>query len=137
MSYNPRSGISGTATVNGTELPITDWSVNPSATILQFVNSLTGKHAKKASTFEDATFSFSFDWDDSNNPFAAPLTIVQGSTITNVKLLLDGPSGSLYWNFPSAIVVSTPQSMQRAGKITTSVNCTADGTFAAPGGTLD
>lgn len=136
-SYTPRSGFTGTATINGTELPVTDWSVSPSATILQFMNSLTGKHARKSATFEDASFSISFDWDDSNNPFASPLTITQGATITNVKLLLDGPTGALYWSFPSAIVSGTPQSLQRAGKITTTLNCTADGTFAAPGGTLD
>lgn len=136
MSYH--AGIGGTVTINGTELALTRWSVNPSATIVAFMNSKTGKFAKKQSTFEDCDFSFSIDYDDAANAFAAPLTLAPGQTITQVKLFLDNtavglPPNGEYWHFPSAIIQRTPQTLEVVGRIETTIDCTSDGTYGTPG----
>ena len=135
MSY--LSGITASATINGTELPVTGWSVSPSAVILRYVNSKTGLHPVKQSTIVDATFSLQIDYDPTNQPFATPLAIVPGSLLTAVKLYLDfGAGNANFWNFPQAIVAGTPQSVTREGKTVTVINCEASGQLAAPGGSL-
>lgn len=126
------SGKGGTATVNGTELAVTDWSVDPSTEIARFRNSKTGNFTKKETTFKEATLTITVDYDFDANPFSSlPL----GTTVTNVKLYLQGGgaggSGG-FWDFPSAIVVSTPQSVAVNGNIQTSFNLENDGTFSAP-----
>lgn len=139
MPFTPTSGFTGTATIGSgpTELPVVGWGVTPTATILRYFNSLTGKHPAKAATFSDLDFFIDIDWDDSNQPFStSPLGIVPSTALTAVKLRLDGPSGSKYWDIGNAIVVGTPQTLQRDGKIVTRLNCTASGaTWTAPGGT--
>src|SRR5690242_9841121 len=97
MSY--LAGINGTVSVGGTgtgssmtkQLPITQWAVNPTAEIVRFINSLTGKHAQKQSTFLDATGNFTMDVDPANQPFLSTLayTFKPGDTITNLYLVLD------------------------------------------------
>ena len=133
---NYLAGITATATLNGTELSVTGWSVTPNATILEFINSKTGLHPVLMSTIMRLRFTLGFDYDTNNQPFAAPLSIVVGSTLTNVKLFLDGTGGSNFWNIPSALVASTPQSVAREGKIHTSIECAASGQFAAPAGAM-
>lgn len=130
------NGLTATATINGTELAVTGWSVNDSAVILRYVNSKTGIHPVKESTIEDATFSITVDFDPSLQPFAAPLNIRAGTVLTAVKLFLDGPTGTTYWSFPSAIVASVGNSVVREGKVSTVLNCEASGQLAAPGGSL-
>lgn len=134
MSY--LSGINATATINGTEPPVTGWSLNDSAVILRFVNSKTGKHPAKQSTIEDGTFSITVDFDPTNQPFASPLALRAGMSVTNVKLYLDGTSGSNFHSFPSAIISSIGQSVVREGKVSTTINCEADGQFQLAGGAL-
>lgn len=142
MSFTPRSGFTGTAVItspgaSAVELPIVGWTVGASIEVLSYKNSLTGNHSSKATTYSDSTFSLNYDWDDSNQPFASgTLNIVPGTVLTNVKLLLDGTAGTRFWNYPSAIVTGTPQSVVREGKITGSIQCVANGQWAAPGGTL-
>lgn len=137
MSYSPRSGLLGTVTVNGTELPITNWSTSPTAQVIPFVNSLSGGHPNKLGGITDGgMFSFSYDWDDNNTPFSAPLSLRVGQTITNVKLFIDGSAGSRFKSIPSAIVVGTPLGVEVAGKISGSVVATVDGKWAEIGGSL-
>lgn len=137
MTYVPRTGIGGTATINGTELPVTSWNVSPQATIQEYKNSLSGGHPVRAATFDDGgAFTIVFDWQDSSNPFGAPLSLRVGQSVTAVKLYLDGNAGSLYWSFPVAIVRSLPQSITVDGKIMTSLALVASGTYGAPGGSV-
>jgi hypothetical protein len=127
------SGKTGTGTVNGTEVPLTDWAVDSSATIVQFINSKTGNYPKREATFRDLTGNFGIDFDFDANLFASPLSILAGVTVTNIKLYLNGTAG-LYWGIASAVIQGTPQSLSVDGKIITRVNFATDGTVTAPGG---
>lgn len=122
------AGNQGTATVNGVELSVTDWSVNPAVELARFRNSKTAGFTRKEKTWSDATFSITVDFDFDLNPFA---TLPLGTTVTNVRLYIRGTS-SQFWSFPSAVVVSTPQSVNVDGKIQTSFSLENDGSFVAP-----
>jgi len=126
-----RSGKTGTATINGTELAVTDWSVTPGVEIVRFRNSRTGTYDQKEGTFRDASGTISFDYDFDQSPWGAPLSLEEGDTVTNVRLYLNGTSGP-YWEFPSAVITGTPQSLSTAGKITTSINFENSGVFTRP-----
>lgn len=131
------SGFDGKVTVNGTELPITEWSVNPGVRIAETDNSKSGGFMlRESSGGKTADFSINADLDFDANLFGAPTSIVIGTKLTNVKLLLNGLSG-LFWLFPSAVVVSTPQTVTHSGTnmVSVQINGRSDGTFSYPGGT--
>jgi hypothetical protein len=127
------SGKDGTATINGAEIPLTGWSVNPTSDIVGFRNSKTGKFTKRETTFKDLTFSIDLDFDFDANPFAVGVGLIPGAALTNVKLYLNGVAG-LFHNIPEAIVTGTPQSLTVEGKIITRVNGVTNGTYALAGG---
>jgi hypothetical protein len=127
------SGFTGTATINGTEVPLKGWSVDPVAEVYRTRNSMTAGYSAKETTYQDATFSLRIDYDFDGSIFASPLSIVQGDTITNVKLILrGGTGGTAFWLFPSAIVTGTPMALETEGGIDLTINCEADGAFTAP-----
>lgn len=132
MSY--LSGITSGASLNATALPTTTWSVDATAEILRYVNSLTGLHPVKQSTILDASFTIGVDFDPALNPFASPISIIPGIILTNVVLFLNGPTGTTNWTFPSAIVQRIVESMTREGKILTTLYCQASGVLTCPGG---
>jgi hypothetical protein len=128
------SGIRATATIGGTtnELPITKWSVTPKVDIVQFRNSKTGKFSLKEATFYDCDFSITVDRDFDANPFDAPFGLIVGATITGTHLYVHG-SADIFWLFPSAIVVGTPNETEVDGKESLTFDFTAAGTFSYPG----
>lgn len=135
MADNWKSGRTGTATINGNEVALVNWNVNPTSEIVRFKNSRSGRFPKTESTFFDATVSFSIDYDFDAGIFESPTSVTPGTVLTNVKLFLTGgTSGTKYHNFPLLVVQGTPQSLQIDGKIATSVNCVADGTYSLAGG---
>jgi hypothetical protein len=129
------SGFNGKATINGNEVPITLWSVNPGVRVAATDNSMSGGFMlREASGGKTASYTITLDHDFDANPFATPYGLVIGSKITNVKLFLNGTAG-LFWNFPSSVVTSTPQQAQHSGTdmIGVTVNCDSDGSFDLPG----
>jgi hypothetical protein len=130
------SGFYGTAAVNGTELPIVKWEVQPIVQLTQFRNSRSGGFIIREATFQDCAVEIDVDFDFGNNPFASPLSLTVGTTLSNVRLYLyqstagamDGP----FWNFSSLIVDGTPQQLVVSGNITTKIQCKGSGAFAYP-----
>lgn len=129
------SGIASTATVNGTELPSTRWTVEPRVDIVEFKNSKTDAYAQKEATFKSCDFTIDLDYDFDANPFLVGPGLTIGTKLTDVKLYMQGGgtggSGS-YWSFPSAIITGTPMTSENEGKVTVTLNCTNDGTFSPP-----
>lgn len=132
MAEEFHSGKGGTATVDGHELAVTVWDNNPATELARFRNSKTGNFTKKENTFQDSVFSITLDFDFLDNVFDSPVNVDIGAFLSQVKLYLHGTSG-LYWHYPSAIVVSTPQRLEIDGRINTVINCEADGAFGRPG----
>jgi hypothetical protein len=129
------SGRKGTCTINGTEIPIISWRVNASAEMVRFRNSKTGKFSLVESTFLPLTFNVVLDFDFDAPPYVSPLNIVPGSSLTTVKLFINGTADTTNcWTIPSAVVSSTPQDVSVEGKIGTSFAAEANGTYSMPGG---
>lgn len=130
------SGKDGTVTVNGTELPITNWRVDPNIRVAETDNSLSGGFLLVAtSNGKMATVSFDVDIDTASNPFAPAINLMIGKTLTNLKLHIDGSGGSLFYLFPSFLVTNTPESLARNQTTMANVTVTGrnNGTFSYPG----
>lgn len=126
------SGIQSTAKVADVELPTTKWNVDPKVEIVEFKNSKTGTFAQKEATYQDCPFTIEVDYDFDANPFGVTPGLKVGTVLTDVKLYLRGTAGD-YWDFPTSIVVGTPQSVESEGKVTTTINCTNSGPYGYPG----
>jgi hypothetical protein len=131
------SGKDGAATLasgtNTISLPITGWSVDPTTEIVRFRNSKTGNYSVKEGTFLDCTFSITIDHDFDENPFASPVSLAPGLLLTDVNLFLNGgTNGTSFWDFPEAITVGTPQTLEIEGKIVTTINAEASGAWNPP-----
>lgn len=132
------SGQTGTAMIGGNEVPLKNWNVNPGNRIASTDNSKSGGFVlRESSGGKTAQFGFQIDYDFDASPFSAPTTLVIGQKITNVKLYLHGTAGD-YWNFPSAVIETTPMNLQHTGTdmVDVTITCQSDGTFTYPGGTV-
>lgn len=135
MADNFLSGRTGDVTINGTEVAMTQWEINPNTEIVRFRNSRTNKFSRKEPTFHEASGTITIDFDNDAPWGAAPLSLVQGAKVTNLKLIVTGGTGGTnFWLFPSAIITGTPQSVVIDGKEQTRINFENDGTFSVPGG---
>jgi hypothetical protein len=133
MSIQFHSGAMGTATINGTEVPLLSWKVEPHAEVVTFKNSKTGAYPQREATFKDARVELALDLDFDNYPFASPPGILIGATLTNVQLYLHGASGD-YWLFPSLIVETNPMDVVIDGRVGTHFTAVPNGTFSYPTG---
>jgi hypothetical protein len=134
------SGFGGTAAVGtspGTELPITEWSVRPTAKHATFQTSKNMGYDQVEANWKSATVTITVEYDFNNNPFISPTNIQIGTVLTNVVLYLhqsgvgtlDGPN----WTFPSLLVTETNQSLQvNGGNIRVQITGVSNGTFTAP-----
>jgi hypothetical protein len=126
------SGRESTATINGTELPTTGWSVDPTSEIVTFRNSKTDRYSLKEATYHDLSGSITIDFDHDENPFVAPIGLADGAELTDVKLYTNGV-GSLFYDLPSIIIVGTPTSVETEGKLSVTINFTNNGEYGTPG----
>lgn len=132
MPVNYKAGNQGTTVLNAIQMALIAWTVTPTAKTVDFETSLSGGFDLSASTFLSATFSVTIEYDFTTDMLALGGPPAVGATITNSKLYLAGSSGNGCWAFPSAIVVSTPQSLAVGGKIQTTINCKSNGPFTQP-----
>jgi len=136
MTSQFHSGAAGTASLGDppVELSITDWQVNPTASLNRFRNSKSGPFEIVEASWQSATVTITVEYDFANSPFQA---IQIGSRLTNVNLylhqsaagLLDGPA----WSFGALVVMATPQTLPVTGRtITMRLSCASDGAFSSP-----
>lgn len=137
-TFVPVTGFGGDATI-GTgstgsyTFPVIGWSLRNPATILSYYNSKSGNHPERASTYTDAMVTIEIDFQLSDQPFQTAVNILPGDKITNVNLIISADSGDA-WTITQMIVSDMPQSLQRAGKVVTSINAQIrGGTITAPG----
>jgi len=133
-------GFGGTVAVGSspaTELPITEWSVRPTARFSTFQTSKNMGFNQVEANWKSATVTITVEYDFNNNPFIAPTSIQIGTVLTNVVLYLhqsgvgtlDGPN----WTFPSLLVTETNQSLQvNGGNIRVQITGVTNGSFTAP-----
>lgn len=147
MSNAFHSGKYGTATVNGTEIALIRWEVDPTVDIVRFLNSKTGSYPKREATFYDASVSLVFDYDFDAPSFSAPLLLYPGQIIQSKLYLRQTAPSALngtFWQFPKTgldttsnglVIQGSPMSCDVDGKIGTSVSALITGAFTFPDGT--
>jgi hypothetical protein len=129
------SGFGGDATIGGKLFSVVSWSIQVPATALEYTNSKVGNHPITLTTFTRASVTIEIDYSQADQPFQSSQgALIPGTAVTNVILLCSATSGDS-WTITSMVVVNTPQTMQRAGKISTSLQLQiSGGTITPPGG---
>lgn len=129
------SGFGGDATVGGHSYSVVSWSGQFPATALEYMNSKVGNHPVTLTTYTRANVTIELDYSQSDQPFqSAQGGLVPGTAVTNVVLLCSLTALDC-WTISSMVVINTPQSLQRAGKITTSIQLQiSGGTITPPAG---
>jgi hypothetical protein len=134
MSGLPRSAKNASVRVNGVVHYATQWDCTPDADELptdnfegngfkQLITGLIGCEVKVEGWF-----------DCSANPYDAPLSLVPGQVLVNLKLYLNTVAGP-FWLFPSFQVLTAPMSgVQVKGLLPFSFSGKANGTFLSPTG---
>ena len=115
------------------ELSLVSAEIKTQSEIVKFRTSKTGNFTLKEQTFYDADLTVKVEWDFTANPFLpanGALSMLQGGTMA-ARLYLNGVLGP-YWDFPQAWVKGNPQNVEIEGKIQTTVQLTANGTFIEP-----
>lgn len=129
------TGFGGDATISGKLFSVISWSLQNPATALEYMNSKVGNHPITLTTYTRANVTIEVDYSQSDQPFLSSQgALIPGTAVTNVVLLCSQTSGDC-WTISSMVLVSAPQSLQRAGKITTSLQLQiSGGSITAPGG---
>lgn len=125
------SGKSGSVVANSATLPVISWRTNMSAQMAEFRNSKTGSFPYRESTFKDLTGTIVLDLDFDAVPFAAPISILPGATLTSVTLS-PGQSGPAVVA-ASVIVTSVPYEVVIDGKIGLSFDFAVNGSYTVGG----
>lgn len=120
------SGFFGTAAIAANELAVVKWSINPTAKLEEFRNSLSGAYVVRQSTFLDFSGSLDIDYDFANGLFLTTYGgLTPGTILAGLRLFLHQTAKSAlngsFWGIPSAIVDGTPQDLTVDGKIITRV----------------
>jgi hypothetical protein len=127
-------GFGGDCTINGKLFPVISWSGSFPADVLTFKNSKCGNHPVRASSYTDAMVTVNIDYNQTDQPFLVSQGyLISGVFVTNVYLKLSATSYD-GWNISNMIIADTPQSLEVAGKIATSLSLKiSGGTITPPG----
>jgi hypothetical protein len=126
-------GKDGKATVNGTDINVEGWSVSTAADRVDVTSTRTAGYRGIITGIKGLTFSLTLKWDAAANPLDNPPSLVPGTTLSTVRLYLNGTS-SPYWSITSAKVLSVTNGSTVADATGLTVECEADGSFTAPTG---
>lgn len=132
-SDNHFTGKNGKAVVNGVDMNVIKWDVNPEAQRVEVTGTRHAGHTGVIAGNRGSTFTMTMKFDAAANPLDNPPNCKAGQRITNVRLYLDGTS-SPYWSYPFAVVFKTPMSSAPNEATEISVECEADGAFYEPTG---
>jgi hypothetical protein len=135
MATSFKSGKLAVFTIDGTSLSTIGWTIGGQIQKVQFKNSDTGTIPRNEATFHAKTVTLNFDYNFNASPFASPISVYDGAILENVLCYLDGVTGTP-WNFTSLFVDSVNQSVTTEGKPVQSIQCSLNGPYTPPGGTL-
>lgn len=128
------TGKSARFGINAVKYDGKGWTVNPAAADLRVDNTSTNGYSDRIPGMRDCTFVVEMDWDASLNILDAAPDMKPGVVLSNTLLYLDDAGSGPNWNFPKALVLSTPMTalVDQVMKITT--NCGNKGAFTPPTG---
>lgn len=130
-----KSGKNAVCTINGTRIPLMEFSVTGQPDSVEFTNSETGNIPRNEATFLRKQVVITYDFDFNGTPWGSPISVFDGAVLTNVLCYLSGTSG-LNWNFTSLYVENADQTVSVTGKPQQKLTCKLNGPYTPPGGTL-
>lgn len=120
--------------INGAIFANMDWEVDPTTEWLDRSNAEDGGFGTQVADFFDANVTVEGFWDAGNIPHVAPLGIVAGVNVLNVKLYIDFVNlPDLFWLFPIFSIKTAPASAKvKGGMIKQRMEGKNYGTFSYP-----
>lgn len=134
-AVNGYQGRSGRVTIDGTEVCVTNWSIDYSGDEEDVTNSCSNGWADREIGIREITGSVEADWDVDISPFAtAPGPAIDVGDIINLKLFIH--AGNVtddvpFWQF-NAKVTKFSMSSPARGKVTYSFDFGSIGAVALP-----
>lgn len=129
----PLSAKNASVRINTNVLVASKWQVTPEAALLDSSNFEGGGYEDQIAGLRKCSFTVEGWYDGANNMHDAPLTLVDGQTLLNVKLYTNTVGGP-FWFFASAIVSGIPITADVHEKILYSFTAKAKGAFVYPTG---
>ncbi len=108
MSRKPLSAKNAKARIGSGVWATKKWEVRPQITDLDSTCSEDGGHYNGEMGIDKAEVSIEFDFDGNANCYDAPLNLIPGTKLANVKLFLNDLSGP-FWLFAQLNCLETPQ----------------------------
>jgi hypothetical protein len=126
------TGFGGDATINGKLFPVVSWTLTIPATPIEFTNSKVGTHPQTVTTFIRANVTIVIDYSLADQPWQPSQGgLVPGTPVTNI-VLLNSATANDNWQISSMVIINTPQSLERAGRISTSISMMINGGVITP-----
>lgn len=132
-SDNFFTGKNGHAAIGATVLKITGWNCDDNADRHDVTNTSSGGHGNIITGVKRCPFTIEMNWDAAANPLDSPPSLGAGSTLSQVKLFLDGATSPFYL-FPVAKVLGTPVASTVGDVTKITCNCESDGPYTRPTG---
>lgn len=126
-------GKDGKATVAGVDVNVEGWSVDPTADEHDVTSTRTAGFGGVITGVKRCKGVLTMSFDAAANPLDNPPALAIGTTVTSVKLYLNGTSNP-YWDLPIIKVTGNPMESKVADVTKITINWTADGTFTDPTG---
>ena len=140
QQFTAESGFLGTITINGTEVPCTNWAFVYATEKALAANSMSGFFKIGLPTFLRASGSFRLDrnYSSGQSPYLAPISLVPQKFLAAMKLFEDqSAEGNLdgrFWGFGNVLIDSVSPTVNQAGNATNSL--TVAWSVSGPTGTV-
>jgi len=130
-AFTPLSAKNAKVRIGSYVLTAKVWRVDPKGDAYDITNFEGGGYADWGSGILEAEFTVEGDWDSANDPYTNPPNLNVGTVISTVNLYTNGTS-SASWNFPTALIIATPQNAEVRGYISFAFTAKAKGSFTSP-----
>jgi hypothetical protein len=131
MAYTPFWSKNAVVRIGGNTYAARTWTVNTTAETLDGMSMEDNgaEHPVAGPVALEVTITSLTDL--SQNPYAAPLNLVAGATLTDVRLYQSGTTSG-YWSIPTAYVAASSQTADARALMAGSVTLRAVGTWTPP-----
>jgi len=127
------TGKNGKVTVEGTDIPISEWSAEGKADLVDRTNSQSNGKKKYGVGLEECSGTVKLHWDGDANPMDTP-GIYQGADVA-LHCYISGSSGP-YLNVASALIESVKPSVNISGGVDLEFTWKSNGDFTWPTGSV-
>jgi hypothetical protein len=124
-----RTGKDGRLLLSATPVKVKKWTLDPQPDAFDVTNSESGVPTEYQTGHIDYTATVELHYEAASSPFVA---FVPGGTVTNVKFIVDGSAGLVFWLFTTGTVLGTPHESEARGMQTVTVTLKLGGTVTTP-----